>query len=111
MLTREERLEQEVAEKRQYLDEYAAEKKERNERLEQIASLLNTPFSDEQPDVATFGRGAWVYCRQHMRAHETGWCSVGAYDKLGLGVKTAQEAYAKCREWGLELYRDKYPNG
>lgn len=106
-MTREERLEQEVAEKRQFLDEYAAEKRERNERLEQVAALLATPFSDEQPDVAAFGRGAWVYCKQHMRAHETGWCSVGVYDKIGLGVKTVDEALAKCREWGFPLYADR----
>lgn len=60
-------------------------------------------------DEAAFGRDAWVYCTQHMRAHQTGWCSVNPRDKVGLGVKTAQDAAAKCRAWGFALYRDLYP--
>ncbi len=66
------------------------------------------PMPPPMEDVAAFGRDAWVYCRQHMRAHETGWCSVGAHDKVGLGVKTAKEAQAKCREWGFELHHDMH---
>lgn len=100
--TREDRLEQEVAEKRQYLEEYATEKAELRMRLVEIATLIAAPLIDEQPDVAAFGRGSWIYCRQHVKPHQTGWCSVGVYDKLGLGVSTAKEAYAKCKEWGLK---------
>lgn len=61
-------------------------------------------------DVAAFGVDAWVYCRQHMKAHQTGWCGVGNRDKVALGVTTAEEAEAKCREWGFELYADLFPN-
>ena len=104
MLTHEERLEQEVTEKRQYIEEYAAEKQELRQRLMDIVTLIDTPLSDEQPDVAAFGRGEWVYCRQHVKPHQTGWCSVAVYDKIGLGVGTAKEAYAKCEEWGLKIF-------
>lgn len=108
MLTREERLEAEVAEKRQFIEEYAAEKKELLERLDLIQATIAAPLLGEQEDVAAFGRNAWVYCSQHMKVHQTGWCSVSVRDKIGLGVKTAQEGEAKCRQFGLELYRDKF---
>ena len=102
--TREERLAQEVEEKRGFIEEYAKEKAELHERLIQITTLVHTPLIDEQPDVAAFGRGAWVYCRQHVKPHQTGWCSIPAYDKIGLGVTTAKEAYAKCEAWGLKIF-------
>ena len=57
-------------------------------------------------DETAFGKDAWVYCSQHMRAHQTGWCSVSARDKVGLGVTAAQDAYDKCRAWGFALYED-----
>lgn len=69
---------------------------------------------DEQVEVLAderaFGKDAWVYCNQHMKAHQTGWCSVSPRDKVGLGVTTAQEAYEKCRAWGFTLYSDLYPS-
>lgn len=68
-----------------------------------IADLQKPPTED----AATFGPNVWVYCRQHMRPHETGWCSVSPRDKVGLGVTTAQEAQQKCRDWGFELYADR----
>lgn len=102
--TREERLEQELEEKRGHMVEYANEKAELIVRLGQLSALIDAPLIGEQPDVAAFGRGAWVYCRQHVKPHPTGWCSVGVYDKIGLGVDTAKEAYAKCEEWGLEIF-------
>lgn len=69
-----------------------------------VIADLNAPPTE---DVAAFGKDAWVYCNQHMRAHQTGWCSVAARDKVGLGVKTAEEAEVKCRAWGFELYADR----
>ena len=51
-------------------------------------------------DEMVFGKDAWVYCNQHMKAHQTGWCTVSARDKVGLGVATAAEAPAcRCRCW------------
>lgn len=102
--TYEERLESELEEKRQYLKEYADEKAELRERLAHLSALLATPLADEQPDVAAFGRGAWVYCNQHLKPHLTGWCSVSVRDKIGLGVSTPEEAYAKCEAWGLKIF-------
>jgi hypothetical protein len=58
-------------------------------------------------DEIAFGVSAWVYCSQHMRAHQTGWCGVAARDKVGLGVTTAADADAKCRAWGFALYADR----
>lgn len=53
--------------------------------------------------------GDWVYCRQHLRPHETGWCTVSNDDKLGLGIEgktidSQRKAYAKCRRMELPIY-------
>jgi hypothetical protein len=45
----------------------------------------------------------WKWQR-NAKPHQTGWCSVGIYDKIGLGVSTAKEAYAKCEEWGFKIF-------
>lgn len=58
-------------------------------------------------DEIAFGEDAWVYCNQHLNAHQTGWCTISPRDKIGLGVKTAQEALAKCREWGFKIHADQ----
>lgn len=56
--------------------------------------------------------GDWVYCGQHLRPHQTGWCTVGLEDKIGLGSFTgtfeeqARKAAEKCRRFGLKLYRE-----
>jgi hypothetical protein len=75
-----------------------------------VYHALYAAMEDEQKppteDEEAFGVGAWVYCRQHMRAHQTGWCGVSPRDKVGLGVKTAQEAIDRCRAWGFPLYSD-----
>lgn len=58
-----------------------------------------TQFEDE----AAFGKDAWVYCSQHMRPHQTGWCTVSVRDKVGLGVASSEAAYEKCQAWGFPL--------
>lgn len=55
-------------------------------------------------DEIAFGRETFVYCRQHLKPHATGWCGVSPRDKIGLGVISVDEAYAKCRDWGLKIY-------
>jgi len=51
--------------------------------------------------------GTWVYCLQHLRPHETGWCTVSLYDKVGLGDfdgnrdSQREQAYEKCKHLGL----------
>jgi len=69
-----------------------------------------TPAPEAKPlteDEAVFGVNAWVYCSQHMKVHQTGWCSVSARDKVGLGVATVHEGLDKCRELGLALHADR----
>jgi hypothetical protein len=41
----------------------------------------------------------FVYCSQHMRIHETGWCLVSVVDKIPLLSETAEEA---SQEWELK---------
>lgn len=60
-------------------------------------------------DAKVFGVGQWVYCNQHLRPHETGWCTVSARDKIGLGVSNSKDAYEKCQAWGLRIYNVEYP--
>lgn len=104
MLRLEERQAQEIEDLRKARDEYANEKRELCSLVVAIQALISTPLMDEQSDTAAFGRGAWVYCSQHMRPHQTGWCSVSPRDKIGLGVATSKEAYEKCEAWKLPLY-------
>jgi hypothetical protein len=60
-------------------------------------------------DARVFGPNTYVYCSQHLKAHQTGWCTVSVRDKVALGVDNAQDAYAKCRALGLHIYGDPDP--
>lgn len=55
-------------------------------------------------DERVFG-DVWVYCSQHMRPHRTGWCTVSARDKTKLDATNAPDAYAECKERGLEIFK------
>lgn len=58
-------------------------------------------------DVTTFGAEHWIYCRQHLAPHLTGWCTVDIADKIGLGIYGVDNrdlAYEKCRNWGLHIH-------
>jgi hypothetical protein len=48
--------------------------------------------------------GTWVYCRQHLRPHATGWCTVGPEDKEPLRATTREEAYAEVRANGWAIW-------
>jgi len=98
---------------------YEEEEWGRNELQSLIATALidaaRTPAPTPAPtpeakplteDEAVFGVNAWVWCQTHQNAHQTGWCGVVVRRKVGLGVATAREALAKCRELGLALYAD-----
>lgn len=61
-------------------------------------------MSDPTDDEARFGVNAWVYCRQHLRPHTTGWCTVHNDQKIALTATTRNDAYAECAERGLEIY-------
>lgn len=41
----------------------------------------------------------FVYCGQHLRVHETGWCTVSAIHKIPLLSETIEEAQ---KEWNLK---------
>ena len=65
-----------------------------------------TRLSCHTEDYDVFGGNQFVYCRQHLRAHFTGWCTVGVDQKVGLGTSDEMEAIKKCRELELPLYDD-----
>lgn len=56
-------------------------------------------------DETAFGINVFVYCRQHLRPHITGWCTVHADQKLALEARSMDEAYAECERRGLKIYR------
>lgn len=58
-------------------------------------------------DEMRFGAGAWVYCRQHLRPHTTGWCTVRADEKVPLDVSSQEAAYDECRRRGFEIFDSK----
>lgn len=41
----------------------------------------------------------FVYCTQHCRVHDTGWCTVPVVDKIALLSETLEEAE---KEWDLK---------
>ena len=49
-------------------------------------------------DEIAFGRKAYVYCRQHLRPHMTGWCSVNNNQKIKLESKNEIDAFIECQE-------------
>jgi len=60
---------------------------------------------DRTEDAKVFGPEAWVYCKQHLRPHSTGWCTVPLRDKTLLKAKDREDAYAEARDKGLMIYR------
>ena len=55
-----------------------------------IAELTAAGIAWDGDDDTAFG--AFVYCNQHLRAHGTGWCTVGNVEKVALKAATADEA-------------------
>lgn len=41
----------------------------------------------------------YVYCSQHCRVHDTGWCTVSNLDKIPLLAETPEEAE---KEWRMK---------
>lgn len=58
-------------------------------------------------DVKAFGADVWIYCRQHLRPHQTGWCTVHVDQKVPLEVTSMEAAYAECRRRKFTIYSDK----
>lgn len=61
-------------------------------------------MSSESPTEDT-RLGAFVYCREHVAPHTSGWCNVGLDRKLGMLAKTVKEAAAEVQKLGLPWYR------
>lgn len=45
----------------------------------------------------TVSGAAFVYCCQHLRVHNTGWCGVSNLDKIPLISRTMDEAQEEWR--------------
>lgn len=61
-------------------------------------------MSEKTDDEIHFGADRIVYCRQHLRPHFTGWCTVSLRDKILLDALTIEGAYEECKEKGFQLY-------
>jgi len=61
-------------------------------------------MSEETEDEKAFGSRAWIYCDQHMRPHETGWCTVGVSHKRKLDATDYYAAIRECKSKGFALY-------
>jgi hypothetical protein len=55
----------------------------------------------KEPD---YTMGDFVYCRSHVSPHETGWCTVGTDNKIGLRAATASDAFEEVKAMGLPIY-------
>jgi hypothetical protein len=51
--------------------------------------------------------GLWVYCKEHVGPHSTGWCSVSTDDKIALKAKDRDEAVAECRAMNLPIHGEE----
>lgn len=54
-------------------------------------------------DLKTFG-DCYVYCKQHLNPHKTGWCTVSVDEKIKLNAKDLKEAFDECKKLGYELF-------
>lgn len=60
---------------------------------------------DKRDDAKQFGKDAWVYCKQHLRPHVTGWCTVPNDQKLALDAKNLLDAVAECERKQLRIWK------
>lgn len=61
---------------------------------------LKRPFTEDEKE---FGRNRLVYCKEHLRPHSTGWCSVGNRHKVALNSIHPKEAYEECKIRGFKI--------
>lgn len=48
--------------------------------------------------------GKFVYCKQHVGPHATGWCTVRAEEKIPLKATNIKEAGVEVRALGLPIF-------
>jgi hypothetical protein len=49
--------------------------------------------------------GKYVYCKQHVAPHNTGWCTVGNDEKIPLKAEDNQSAFWEVADMGLTIHR------
>ncbi len=59
-------------------------------------------------DEMHFGADTWVYCKQHLRPHVTGWCTVSPDEKIKLAATTRDEAVAEAKRMGLRIFSEEF---
>ena len=64
-------------------------------------------MTESKPEDLEFGEGVWIYCKSHMRAHQTGWCTVPKDNKVPLDATNHNDAVVECRQKGFALFDDK----
>jgi len=62
---------------------------------------LRRPLTE---DEIAFGRNRFVYCKQHLRPHLTGWCTVNNNEKVLLDAMTPADARAECNAKMYKLW-------
>ena len=64
-------------------------------------------MDESKTEDLAFGEDVWIYCKPHMRAHQTGWCTVPKDNKVPLVATNRDDAIAECRSRGFALFEDK----
>jgi hypothetical protein len=59
---------------------------------------MSKPAGDEH-------MGKWVYCKQHLNVHSTGWCTVYPTEKIALKAETEAEAFEEVRANGWKIWK------
>jgi len=59
-----------------------------------------------EEDTLLYGENCWVYCTPHRRIHLTGWCSVGAKEKIKIPVAPNATEDEAQKVWAAMSRRD-----
>jgi hypothetical protein len=51
--------------------------------------------------------GKFVYCGQHLRPHDTGWCTAHVSNKIALKATTLEAAYDEVRTNGWTISQER----
>lgn len=75
--------------------------------LARLRELNIDPYGDDDTVLGV----PMVFCHQHCRPHETGWCTVSVVEKTPLRATERDEAYAEAREKGFYIDGEAWPCG